>query len=525
MGNEFKVFFSWQSDLSAYKTKRFIEEAITVAKKQLEGIIEVVPDEATRERLGSPDITHTIFEKIDQCNLFIADVSVVGSYTKDKDEGNRFFPNPNVLLELGYAAGVLTWERCICLANTEFGSLDQLPFDLNHRRITAYSFEDGDKKNEVKRIARIIKSTIEALNTKPLKRKGFAFHMLGTYDLESNSFSPRIIPYNSVLSSEFITNTKEKGKEVLSLIPPIEKIHLNTISEELYNRYEMAKKTMCLKDLLDDPDLSRVYKTKQKGASLVKTDAAFIKKVVKDCLDIELTDDFFCMGSLVEFSASWLGGFLPGKTVLEGSEEEKNKYELYQEFESKIYEYWVRNTFIHTFDDVVLVPLAIHNSSFVNDERLSITVRIEKGTAVVPDASFICEELQGSEGLVFDLGIIEEYMNLPDNSNIHFDNSVSLENLAHQRYIAPTPPLTMPLFNNEPKSDENDYEDELRKYFKTPLENENNTFLFDIGQIRPQETLWLDKILIVRPDHGEIDIEYSIKSKNTTGEISSKIQL
>jgi hypothetical protein len=42
--------------------------------------------------------------------------------------------NPNVLIELGYAARSIGWERTILVLNTESGEADALPFDvLQHR--------------------------------------------------------------------------------------------------------------------------------------------------------------------------------------------------------------------------------------------------------------------------------------------------------------------------------------------------------------------------------------------------------
>ena len=106
MAKEFKVFFSWQSDLSANQTTRFIEESIELAKTLLPDSIILVPDEATRNRLGTPDIMNSIFEKIDDCDLFIADVTIVGQYSIPVEDGEdpivKYLPNPNVILELGY---------------------------------------------------------------------------------------------------------------------------------------------------------------------------------------------------------------------------------------------------------------------------------------------------------------------------------------------------------------------------------------------------------------------------------------
>ena len=50
MAKEFKIFFSWQSDLSANQTTRFIEESIEIAQTLLPDSIILVPDEATRNR-------------------------------------------------------------------------------------------------------------------------------------------------------------------------------------------------------------------------------------------------------------------------------------------------------------------------------------------------------------------------------------------------------------------------------------------------------------------------------------------
>jgi hypothetical protein len=56
-------------------------------------------------------------------------------------------PNPNVLLELGYAIKALGWERIVLVMNTEFGEPTVLPFDLRSRRITTYKVaEDADEK-------------------------------------------------------------------------------------------------------------------------------------------------------------------------------------------------------------------------------------------------------------------------------------------------------------------------------------------------------------------------------------------
>ena len=75
---EMKIFYSWQSDLPANKTKNFIRECIDEAISLAEEseAIEAERDEATKGVTGSPNIVTTLFSKIDECDLFIADLSL-----------------------------------------------------------------------------------------------------------------------------------------------------------------------------------------------------------------------------------------------------------------------------------------------------------------------------------------------------------------------------------------------------------------------------------------------------------------
>jgi hypothetical protein len=105
--------------------------------------IEVVPvlDRDTVGTTGSPDIAQTIFNKIATSSAFVADVSIV---TGVKRKGKRRSPNPNVLIELGYAVGKLGWHRVILVANTKFGPIEDLPFDIRARRCIGYEALESD---------------------------------------------------------------------------------------------------------------------------------------------------------------------------------------------------------------------------------------------------------------------------------------------------------------------------------------------------------------------------------------------
>lgn len=112
-------------------------------------------DRDTIGRSGSPDISEVIFDKIEKSILFICDISIV-----TKGESTRKSPNPNVLIELGFAVKQLGWERVICLFNENTGNIEDLPFDLRQKRILVYNPELPDEK---KRITAILGSNIKVL--------------------------------------------------------------------------------------------------------------------------------------------------------------------------------------------------------------------------------------------------------------------------------------------------------------------------------------------------------------------------
>src|SRR5689334_4382613 len=100
------IFFSWQSDSPRSTNHSFIEECLERVIKELkrdeELKVEPVLDRDTRGVPGSPDIVGTIFDKIQQSEVFVADVSII-----NPGGPGRLTPNPNVLIELGYALSYL----------------------------------------------------------------------------------------------------------------------------------------------------------------------------------------------------------------------------------------------------------------------------------------------------------------------------------------------------------------------------------------------------------------------------------
>lgn len=166
------IFYSWQNDLPAKSHRNYLDQCIRLALKALqkENDVHVYMeyDRDTMGLMGSPDITESIFDKIDKSVMFVCDISIINAGSEEKKT-----PNPNVLMELGYAVSKLGWERVVCFFDVNTGKVEDLPFDLRQKRITAFNPE---ATNEKRRVADIL-----ALNIKDLYVQGKLFNPLNDY--------------------------------------------------------------------------------------------------------------------------------------------------------------------------------------------------------------------------------------------------------------------------------------------------------------------------------------------------------
>jgi len=160
---EKQIFYSWQSDLNRTRYQKFIEDCITVSIENFNlhsKNIKYNLDQATRDLPGSPNIVDSIFNKIDNSDIFICDISPVTIINEKKA-----IPNPNVLIELGYAVKILGWDNVICVCNLNEIKIEQLPFDIRQKRITSYTLKSGDKKsNESKKLIKVFDLALDVIS-------------------------------------------------------------------------------------------------------------------------------------------------------------------------------------------------------------------------------------------------------------------------------------------------------------------------------------------------------------------------
>jgi hypothetical protein len=219
------LFYSWESDLPYSTNRNVIEDALKRAIKELnkdDSIeVELAIDRDRKDIPGSVDIANAILDKVAKAAVFVGDISIInedqlraanaGSSEKGEDKKKpRATPNPNVLVELGYAIGTLGWKRSLMVMNTAYGGLtdDQkveprsiLPFDLGYRSIVTYNYRgatDEDRSALIKILTAKLKAELKGI-------------------LEHLAAEPRIVEFPRLkinLTGSF-TNTTHCGAQFL----------------------------------------------------------------------------------------------------------------------------------------------------------------------------------------------------------------------------------------------------------------------------------------------------------------------
>jgi hypothetical protein len=166
------IFFSWQVDTDPKTGRNLIERALERAVGSIgddtsvdEAVRDLAVDRDTRGVAGTPPIVETIFRKIDAAAAFVPDLTFVGKRRDDRPS-----PNPNVLIEYGWALKSLGHLRIVPMMNTHYGepTPTDMPFDMRHlRNPIQYNCPPDTDEATVKRVkaklARQIETAIRAV--------------------------------------------------------------------------------------------------------------------------------------------------------------------------------------------------------------------------------------------------------------------------------------------------------------------------------------------------------------------------
>ena len=100
-------------------------------------------------------MAESIFEKIEMCDILVADLSIINA-----ERNCRPTPNPNVLLEVGFAAKAISWSNILCIYNSEYGKVELLPFDIRTRKPIIYNTLEGISESK-ETLTKVLKAQIK----------------------------------------------------------------------------------------------------------------------------------------------------------------------------------------------------------------------------------------------------------------------------------------------------------------------------------------------------------------------------
>jgi hypothetical protein len=166
------IFFSWQASRSSREGRNLIEQALKMAIDALSD--DTTLEEALRDGLdldkdtrnvpGNPPIFSTILGKIDKAAIFVPDLTSVA-----KREDGQLIPNPNVLIEYGWALRSLGYHRIVTVMNVAYGDPknEPLPFDMAHLRFPiTYNLPEGASDTDRRSVRSTLAQELEnALRT------------------------------------------------------------------------------------------------------------------------------------------------------------------------------------------------------------------------------------------------------------------------------------------------------------------------------------------------------------------------
>ena len=152
MSKNIKIFYSFQSDYE--ENHGFISKVLEEIRGDLFKEFKIIEVDTCKDiTTGAQSISTEIFNKIENSDIFIADVTFVGKCKYNEKK----LPNSNVLIELGYAFAKLGDENLIHVLNKESGKFEELPFDINGKKTIGFTLD----KKEV--FFKELKSDIEKI--------------------------------------------------------------------------------------------------------------------------------------------------------------------------------------------------------------------------------------------------------------------------------------------------------------------------------------------------------------------------
>lgn len=335
------------------------------------------------------------------------------------------------------------------------------------------------------------------------------------------------IEYSNFHNSRILSN---KDSNILEQIDKIKAIKFNK-SVECEKTDEEDSKVVANSQLIrqltalskSGNAFKNFERSKKAEYQLVEIDDDKKSVISKYCYrkSIEIDDDFWCLGNLKREIITTIIEYYVEEN-LQGTEEEKRKYDLLEELYLEIYEYQELFKFFSKVDEIPRLNCIISNVGTTFDEDIDIKI-------IIPQSCI----LKVNELPIPRLSCIEE-INEKDLMNAMFcykktDSIDTYSDYAFQSYRQYDEFTNMPQFG--PESSTQKYEREKKKYI-SKLEDifcydyydkgKNDVLVFNIKYLKQNTSMYLPSVLLFNriPEY----IEYEIRSKYSPEIIRGRLE-
>ena len=246
--------------------------------------------------------------------------------------------------------------------------------------------------------------------------------------------------------------------------------------------------------------------------------------MIKDLLDIDVDADFFCMGNLKQEFSIHLAN-MPNEDKYIGTSLEKNKYNYFKKLRYNLFVLYLLQEFIATFDDLIMLPLAIYNNADISDQDITVSISVKNNSAeiIIPNEELANINLRSYDllGSVYDEKFLD-LLKMPESSEINYEINHFFE--GYDVY-GETQKTIQEYMTGKSASTAEDYAREIKKYIAMPSEGYLNEYIFEVSSLRANEKKWLGRMLLLKTKGDIVSLKYSIKSKNTNGKIEGLLTM
>ena len=230
---KYTIFYSWQSDTESKFNWTLIRDCINSAiknienKGQLKGILFNNLQESTSNIPGSPDTVQTIEERINNCQIFIGDLTITNSHPKileflkdNSDVPYKFSPNSNVYGEYNWAFSKHGSTAIIAVMNTFYGDPKKnpqiLPFDIRQKRFP-FSYSCGleeEIKEASSNLTAFFETAIRESILKIIEEEKFRYLPFITFAEHKNEFLQKCEYCSNKTLEDFKKNILRDNKNI-----------------------------------------------------------------------------------------------------------------------------------------------------------------------------------------------------------------------------------------------------------------------------------------------------------------------